>query len=89
LTGSASQREGAVHGKRVQFDDETWRALDLLGHDRMMELQELADEAFRDLLAKHGRPTDLKSQLRQSLDGAPPAGTTKATKATRKPKAGK
>jgi hypothetical protein len=61
-------------------------ALDLLAHDRMMDFQELADEAFRDLLAKHGRPTDLKSQLRQSLDGTPPAGTTKATS---KPKAGK
>jgi hypothetical protein len=27
----------------------------------------LAEEAFRDLLRKHGRPTDLKSALRQSL----------------------
>jgi hypothetical protein len=47
-----------VPGKRVQFDDETWRALDLLAHDRMMDFQELADEAFGDLLAKHSRPTD-------------------------------
>jgi hypothetical protein len=53
-------------GKRVQFDDETWHALALLAHDRMMDFQELADEAFRDLLRKHGRPTDLKSALRQS-----------------------
>jgi predicted DNA-binding ribbon-helix-helix protein len=53
-------------GKRVQFDDATWQALDLLARDRMMEFQELADEAFRDLLRKHGRPTDLKSALRQS-----------------------
>jgi hypothetical protein len=53
-------------GKRVQFDEETWQALDLLGRERMMEFQELADEAFRDLLRKHGRPTDLKSALRQS-----------------------
>jgi hypothetical protein len=53
-------------GKRVQFDEATWQALDLLGRDRMMEFQELADEAFRDLLRKHGRPTDLKSALRQS-----------------------
>src|ERR1700704_4697425 len=43
-------------GKRVQFDDETWAALDLLVRDRMMEFQELADEVFRDLLLKHGRP---------------------------------
>ena len=55
-------------GKRVQFDDATWQALDLLGKDRMMDFQELADEAFRDLLKKHGRPTDLKSALRQSAN---------------------
>ncbi len=53
-------------GKRVQFDAETWQALDLLARDRMMDFQELADEAFSDLLRKHGRPTDLKSALRQS-----------------------
>lgn len=53
-------------GKRVQFDDATWQALDLLARDRMMDFQELADEAFRDLLKKHCRPTDLKSALRQS-----------------------
>jgi hypothetical protein len=39
----------------VQFDDETWRTLDLFVHGRMMDFQELADEAFGDLLAKHGR----------------------------------
>jgi hypothetical protein len=54
-------------GKRVQFDDETWQALDLLARDSMKDFQELADEAFRDLLKKHGRPTDLKSALKQSL----------------------
>jgi hypothetical protein len=32
----------------------------------MMTFQELADEAFRDLLKKHGRPTDLKEALRKS-----------------------
>jgi hypothetical protein len=60
-------------GKRVQFDQETWQALDLLARDRMMDFQELADEAFGDLLRKHGRPVDLKSALRQSAgqDAAP------------------
>ena len=53
-------------GKRVQFDDETWHALDLLAKDRMQDFQELADEAFADLLKKHGRPTDLRSALRKS-----------------------
>jgi hypothetical protein len=75
-------------GKRVQFDDGTWLALDLLARDRMMDFQELADEAFRDLLKKHNRPTDLKSALRQSagLTGevaAPPVkrGSAKQKKA--------
>jgi len=55
-----------MRGKRVQFDDETWHALNLLAHDQMKEFQELADEAFRDLLRKHGRPADLKEALRRS-----------------------
>ena len=55
-----------MKGKRVQFDDETWQALDLLGRDQMKTFQELADEAFRDLLRKHGRPADLKEALRRS-----------------------
>lgn len=42
------------------------RALDLLGRDRMMDFQELADEAFRDLLKKHRRPVTLKEALKQS-----------------------
>ncbi len=55
-------------GKRVQFDDETLHALNLLARDRMQDFQELADEAFLDLLKKHGRPIDLKMALWQSLD---------------------
>jgi len=59
-------------GKRVQFDEETWHAIDLLGRDTMRDFQELADEAFRDLLNKHGRPTDLKTQLRRSAGRSAP-----------------
>ncbi|MGB6535533.1 MAG: hypothetical protein WBF58_06170 [Xanthobacteraceae bacterium] len=53
-------------GKRVQIDNETWAALDLLARDRMMSFQETADEAFADLLKKHGRPVDLRAALRKS-----------------------
>jgi hypothetical protein len=53
-------------GKRVQIDDETWSVLDLLARDRMMTFQELADEAFADLLKKHNRPVTLQAALRQS-----------------------
>ncbi len=57
-------------GKRIQFDAETWQAVDLLARDRMMDFQELADEAFRDLLKKYGRPTDLAVALRRSAKAA-------------------
>ncbi len=46
--------------------------MDQLARDRMMTFQELADEAFRDLLVKHGRPTNLKEALRKSAKAAGP-----------------
>jgi hypothetical protein len=52
--------------KLIAFDDETLSALTQLGRDRMATLQELADEAFADLLKKHGVPVDLKDALRRS-----------------------
>jgi hypothetical protein len=58
-------------GKRVQLNDETWNAVNLLRQERRRSFQQLADEAFADLLAKHHQPADLKSQLRES-DGLPP-----------------
>ena len=45
----------------------------------MSTFQELADEAFRDLLKKYGRPTDLKTALRESVRQAP-AGSSAASK---------
>lgn len=57
-------REGI--GKRVTFDSATWAALDLYARDSMKSFQELADEAFADLLKKHERPTSLKEALRAS-----------------------
>jgi hypothetical protein len=63
-TGKATGKDTV--GKRISFDRETWNAVDLMACDKMMTLQELADEAFRDLLKKHGRPTDLRSALRES-----------------------
>ena len=53
-------------GKRIQLDDETWSELRLMALDRTMTFQELADEAFADLLKKHGRPVDLRAALRKS-----------------------
>jgi hypothetical protein len=54
-------------GKRVQFDDETWHALDLLARESMKDFQELADEAFADLLKKHDRPVTLQQALKESV----------------------
>jgi hypothetical protein len=53
-------------GKRVQFHEETWQELRLLATESMKSFQELADEAFNDLLKKHGRPTNLREALRRS-----------------------
>jgi hypothetical protein len=62
-------------GKRVQLDEESWAASDLLARDRMMTFQELADEAFADVLKNHGRPVDLCAALRKSARAADaPAG---------------
>ena len=72
-----AKRLARVRRKLVEFDEETWQALDLLGRDSMKALQELADEAFRDLLRKYDRPTDLKAALKQSArsSAAPPPST--------------
>jgi non-homologous end joining protein Ku len=59
--------------KLIAFDDDTFDKLKQLARDRMATIQELADEAFADLLKKHGIPIDLKDALRKSarLTGPP------------------
>ena len=52
--------------KLIAFDDDTFDRLKQLGRDRMATIQELADEAFADVLRKHGIPVDLKDALRKS-----------------------
>jgi non-homologous end joining protein Ku len=52
--------------KLIGFDDDTLDKLKQLARDRMATFQELADEAFADLLKKHGIPIDLKDALRKS-----------------------
>jgi hypothetical protein len=52
--------------KLIAFDDDTFAKLKQLARDRMATVQELADEAFADLLRKHGIPVDLKDALRKS-----------------------
>jgi hypothetical protein len=52
--------------KLIEFDDDTFAKLKQLARDRMGTLQELADEAFADLMKKHGIPIDLKDALKKS-----------------------
>jgi hypothetical protein len=53
--------------KLIAFDDDTFDKLRQLARDRMATFQELAEEAFADLLKKHGIPIDLKDALRKSV----------------------
>ncbi len=57
--------------KRLHIDGTTLQALTLLAADERRTLQDLADEAFADLLKKHRRPVGLKEALRQSLRRLP------------------
>jgi hypothetical protein len=80
-------RAGPGKGSRrklVEFDAETWHALQGLSRDTMKSLRELADEAFGDLLRKHGRPTSLKEALRMSGRRLPANDPASASKRRRK-----
>jgi hypothetical protein len=68
---SRSGARPAPRRKLIELDAETWHALQLLGRDSMKTLQELADEAFADLLRKHGRPVTLREALRASARRLP------------------
>jgi hypothetical protein len=63
---ASAEAGGPVVRKLIAFDDDTFDKLKQLGRDRMGTIQELADEAFADLLKKHGIPVDLKEALRRS-----------------------
>jgi non-homologous end joining protein Ku len=78
---------GPAVRKLIAFDDDTFDKLTQLGRDRMATIQELADEAFADVLKKHGIPIDLKDALRKSarLSNETTPKSAKA-KAQRKPK---
>ena len=74
--------------KLIAFDEDTFDKLRQLARDRMATLQELADEAFADLLKKHGIPIDLKDALRKSASLAMPPSKNKPSPNT-KPSPGK
>ena len=69
--------------KLIAFDDDTFDKLTQLGRDRMATIQELADEAFADVLKKHGIPIDLKDALRKSAASSKTAAPTKTRRPNR------
>ena len=71
--------------KLIAFDEDTLDKLKQLARDRMGTLQELADEAFADLLRKHGIPVDLKDALRKSaaIERVPAKGKARSGPARR------
>lgn len=54
-------------GKRVQFDDETWAAIEAVMRESRRSFQEIADEAFAEFLKKHKQPVGLKAALQESV----------------------
>jgi hypothetical protein len=70
--------------KLIAFDEDSFDKLKQLARDRMATFQELADEAFADLLKKHGIPIDLKDALRKSAAQEKPPAKGKAK--SRKPR---
>ena len=63
--------------KLIAFDEDTFDKLRQLARDRMATFRELADEAFADLLKKHGVPIDLKDALRKNASMAAPSAKNK------------
>lgn len=80
------QEAATIMRKLIAFDEDTFDKLKQLGRDRMATFQELADEAFADLLKKHGIPIDLRDALRKSArldrkeDKATPRSRTRKAK---------
>lgn len=82
-TGTSGRALDGVR-KIIEIDGETWRALQGLASDRASSVQELADEAFRDLLRKHHRPTTLREALRASTRVLPANDTTSGREGPRR-----
>ncbi len=79
-----SRQTTPARRKLIAFDEATWQAIDVLARDSMKTWQELSDEAFRDLLKKHGRADDLKTALKLSIKQSAPAGAERQHKTRKK-----
>lgn len=65
--------------KLIEFHNEDLRALQELAEDRSSTVQELVDEAVRDVLRKHGKFTDLRAALTHSREDEKPAARPSAS----------
>jgi protein-disulfide isomerase-like protein with CxxC motif len=54
-------------GKWVQFDDETWHAIQAVARKTGKSFQELASTAFTNLLKEHNQPADFKAAVEASV----------------------
>ena len=53
--------------RRIAFRGTTWHAIACLALESGRDVDQLAEEAFRDLLKKHRRPATLREALRESV----------------------
>ena len=60
-----------VKRKLIEFAPELWLALEMLAKDTGRSVQDLADEAFADLLGKYQRPASLEGSAARKR--APPS----------------
>jgi len=79
MVGNTPVMSQSLLRKRIAFDAATWHALHHLSLDRRVSLQQLADEAFGDLLKKHRRPITLREALKESVRMQPANDQPKAT----------
>ena len=79
IAGDTRPMDDSPIRRRIEFDAETWHALNRLALDSGKRLQDLADEAFRDLLRKRRRPVGLREGLTESLRMIPANEQPKAT----------
>jgi len=71
-------------GKRIKIERATFDAISLMAREQMKDLDEITEEAFRDLLKKYGRTADFREALRMSAKqaGSQQAGKQMAGKST-------
>ncbi|HWK96482.1 MAG TPA: hypothetical protein VNR39_13770 [Pseudolabrys sp.] len=65
ISGGSSIDDDLV-GKRIRIERATFDAISLMMREQMKDLDEITEEAFRDLLKKYGRTADFREALKMS-----------------------